>query len=291
MAGRLDAHLGHRGCHQSRLQSVQLAQYVVGHSCKFLVGHRALRWHGQSGIDFAIGDDLTGQAPEQHTGDIGGGALTEPGGNVLDVASAPGDSRVCYLIVDETLLPDLDLRQVEPIRAVAGYPGTNDLADWALSVLSSAPTTMRQSPGAMEQVLPGMIADRVWEVCSRMIVAESDKRPRETYSYSLFKRARSRVMDDPDQVLGVADLAAYLNVPEHVLRGAFLDAAGVTPRTWLRIYRLDRARRAILQSGGTPRTVAQVAMEAGFFHLGRFSAYYAQLFHETPLETLKGALA
>ena len=31
-------------------------------------------------------------------------------------------------------------------------------------------------------------------------------------------------------------------------------------------------------------------MEAGFFHLGRFSAYYAQLFHETPLETLKGAL-
>jgi len=31
-------------------------------------------------------------------------------------------------------------------------------------------------------------------------------------------------------------------------------------------------------------------MEAGLFHLGRFSAYYAQLFHETPLETLKGAL-
>lgn len=212
------------------------------------------------------------------------------GGNVLDVANAPGDSRVCYLIVEEALLPDLDFRQVEPIRAVAGYSGTNDLADWALSVLSSAPTTMRQSPGAMEQVLPGMIADRVWEVCSRMIVAESDKRPRETYSYSLFKRARSRVMDDPDQVLGVADLAAYLNVPEHVLRGAFLDAAGVTPRAWLRIYRLDRARRAILQSGRTPKTVAQVAMEAGFFHLGRFSAYYAQLFHETPLETLKGAL-
>ncbi|WP_055047839.1 helix-turn-helix domain-containing protein [Devosia sp. A16] len=210
------------------------------------------------------------------------------GGNVLDITNASGDSRACYLIVDEALFPDLDFRQVEPISAVKGYGGADELTDWAQSVLASAPTTMRQSPGAMEQVLPGMIADRVWDVCSRMLAAESGKRPRETYAYALFKRARARVMDDPDQVLGVSDLAAYLNVPEHVLRGAFLDATGITPRAWLRIFRLDRARRAILQSDRSSKTVAQVAMEAGFFHLGRFSAYYAQLFHETPFETLRG---
>lgn len=213
------------------------------------------------------------------------------GGSVLDLATSPANSRGYYLIIDEALMPDLDFRRVEPITAVAAYPGANGLADWALSVLSSAPTTMRQSPGAMEQVLPGMITDRVWEVCSRMVATEPGKRPRETYSYSLFKRAQSRAMDDPDQTLGVSDLAAYLNVPEHVLRGAFLDTTGVTPRAWLRLCRLDRARRAILQSGEAPRTVAQIAMEAGFFHLGRFSAYYAQLFHETPFETLRGLLA
>ncbi|MCX5497253.1 helix-turn-helix domain-containing protein [Kaistia dalseonensis] len=212
------------------------------------------------------------------------------GGNVLDIAMSPANCRGYYLIAEEALMPDLDFRRVEPITAVAAYPGTNGLADWALSVLSSAPTTMRQSPGAMEQVLPGMIKDRVWEVCSRMVATEPDKRPRETYSYSLFKRAQSRVMDDPDQTLGVSDIAAYLNVPEHVLRGAFLDATGVTPRAWLRLCRLDRARRAILRSGETPRTVAQIAMEAGFFHLGRFSAYYSQVFDETPFDTVKGLL-
>lgn len=212
------------------------------------------------------------------------------GGNPLDIATSPADCRGYYLTVDEVLLPDLDLRRVEPIAAVPAYPGSNGLADWALSVLSSAPATMRQSPGAMEQVLPGMITDRVWEICSRMVATATGKRPRETYAYSLFKRAKSRVMDDPEQTLGVSDLAAYLNVPEHVLRGAFLDSAGITPRAWLRLWRLDRARRAILQSGEAPRTVAQISMEAGFFHLGRFSAYYSQLFHETPFDTVKSLL-
>lgn len=212
------------------------------------------------------------------------------GGNALDIAMSPANCRGYYLIVDEALMPDIDFRCVEPITAVAAYPGTSGIADWALSVLSSAPTTMRQSPEAMEQILPGMITDRVWEVCSRLVATDQGKRPRETYSYSLFKRAQSRVMEDSDQTLGVYDLAAYLNVPEHVLRGAFLDATGVTPRAWLRLCRLDHARRAILRSGEAPRTVAQIAMEAGFFHLGRFSAYYSQLFNETPFDTLKSVV-
>lgn len=212
------------------------------------------------------------------------------GGNALDIAISPANSRGYYLIVDEALMPDIDFRRVEPITAVAANPGTIGIADWALSVLASAPTMMWQSPEAMEQILSGMIKDRVWEVCSRMVTTEPGKRPRETYSYSLFKRAQSRVMDDPDQTLGVYDLAAYLNVPEHVLRRAFLDTTGVTPRAWLRLCRLDRARRAILQPGEAPRTVSRIAMEAGFFHLGRFSAYYSQLFAETPFDTLKGLL-
>ena len=51
---------------------------------------------------------------------------------------------------------------------------------------------------------------------------------------ALFKRARSRVMDDPHGRIGVSDLSEYLNVPEHVLRAAFLESTGVTPRAWLR---------------------------------------------------------
>jgi AraC family ethanolamine operon transcriptional activator len=212
------------------------------------------------------------------------------GGYSADLAMSPPNSRGYYLVVEEALLHDLDFRRAEPITGVEGYTGSDELADWAQSVLAAAPTTMRQTPGAMEQVLPSMIADRVWDVCSRLTAGDTSQRARETYGYSLFKRARSRVMDDPDGRLGVSDLSDYLNVPEHVLRAAFLESTGVTPRAWLRTYRLDQARRAILRSQETPRTVAQVAMEAGFFHLGRFSAYYAQLFHETPFETVKGLL-
>lgn len=211
------------------------------------------------------------------------------GGYEVDIAMSPPDSRGCYIMLDEKLLPDLDFRHAEPIAPIH-HPDAAALARWTLSILASAPQSLREAPQAMASVVPGMIADRAWEVCNHMLAGTVEKRPRETYAYSLFRRARARVMDDPGQMLGVSDLATYLNVPEHVMRQAFLDAAGVTPREWLRLYRLDRARRAMLQPGKAPKTVAQVAMEAGFFHFGRFAAYYAQLFHETPMETLRSLI-
>jgi transcriptional regulator GlxA family with amidase domain len=35
------------------------------------------------------------------------------------------------------------------------------------------------------------------------------------------------------------------------------------------------------------KSVAQVAMACGFFHLGRFAAQQAQTFEETPVETTR----
>ncbi|NMS18434.1 AraC family transcriptional regulator, partial [Vibrio parahaemolyticus] len=50
--------------------------------------------------------------------------------------------------------------------------------------------------------------------------------------------------------------------------------------------RLNQVRR-VLQSPEDNRTIAEIAFDFGFFHLGQFSQSYKRLFGETPTETRK----
>jgi AraC family ethanolamine operon transcriptional activator len=212
------------------------------------------------------------------------------GGNVIDINDGPDESCGYYAVVDEDALGGIDLRGLPPIAAVDGYPGGNEVANWLSSLIASAPEMLRRSPGALEAVTPGMVIDRVSEICRHVMDPQRQFAIRESYAYALFRRARKRIEDDPDHKLGVADLAASMNVPDHVLRAAFVEATGISPQVWMRNQRLDRARRAMLNPAGAQSSVAEIAMQYGFFHLGRFAAYYAQTFHETPFETLRNVV-
>jgi AraC family transcriptional regulator, ethanolamine operon transcriptional activator len=193
-----------------------------------------------------------------------------------------------YLVADEAAFADIDFRKLPAIGPITGYSDADELARWISSIISSAPETLRRSPGALERVLPAMLLDRMSEIC-RQAGHGTIVHLHQSYAHSLFSRARKRVDDLPDDGLSVAALADELRVPQHVLRQAFIQSTGISPRVWLRQHRLGRARRAMLRPDGQTRTVAQIATEAGFFHLGRFAAYYAETFHETPIETLRAA--
>ena len=59
------------------------------------------------------------------------------------------------------------------------------------------------------------------------------------------------------------------------------------PATYLRRLRLNQVRRLLRQPrvGDTPTRVTETALEHGFWHLGRFSFHYRELFGESPLES------
>jgi len=69
----------------------------------------------------------------------------------------------------------------------------------------------------------------------------------------------------------VADLCAACDVPRRTLNRAFQNALGMGPVTYLRRVRLNRARRALQGEGTRSTTVTDVALELGFWHLGRFA--------------------
>ena len=86
-------------------------------------------------------------------------------------------------------------------------------------------------------------------------------------------------------------LAAAVGVSERCLQMHFLHAYGITPGHWARCLALHRVRDQLLKTDARKFTVEGVAQEYGFRHMGRFSAYYDELFGEFPSLTLASTLA
>lgn len=88
-------------------------------------------------------------------------------------------------------------------------------------------------------------------------------------------------LDDPPSL---SELCRLTGVGERTLQLAFQDTHAVSPKRYLRVLRLNAARRRLRRCEGS---VTEVALEFGFFHFARFATEYRQLFHQLPSETLR----
>jgi AraC family ethanolamine operon transcriptional activator len=111
--------------------------------------------------------------------------------------------------------------------------------------------------------------------------------------YQLVQRAREFVLDrvgapDPVQIV---DICRALNVSRRTLQYSFEEVLGLNPATYLRVLRLNRARRDLLAANDVGAVqVKDVVSRWGFWHLSRFSAEYREMYGELPSVTLKNAL-
>lgn len=101
----------------------------------------------------------------------------------------------------------------------------------------------------------------------------------------LMARIGEWAADAPDETANLLELAQIAGVPLRQLQQGFKTYTGMSPAQWLRLRRLNGARCELLSGADT--TVAEVAMNWSFWHLGRFSNSYRALFRELPSETLK----
>lgn len=104
---------------------------------------------------------------------------------------------------------------------------------------------------------------------------------------SYTKSVEGLAMSDPHLSLSIAELSRQVGVPERTLRTAFQSCYGLSPAEYLRILRLNQARRRLVASCQDQTTVTQIAVELGFWDLGRFAGAYRRLFGELPSATLR----
>jgi AraC-like DNA-binding protein len=86
--------------------------------------------------------------------------------------------------------------------------------------------------------------------------------------------------------IGIEDMASVAGTSVRSMQLAFRRAYGVTPSAALLDCRLRHARACLERPVGAT-SVTQVALDCGFFHLGRFAAQYRRAFGEKPSETLR----
>lgn len=98
-------------------------------------------------------------------------------------------------------------------------------------------------------------------------------------------KARDFIQANCKQDIALEDIETVAGVPRYKLFEAFKQYFGMSPMAYLKKYRLEQVRRALLSDGGHGN-VSSIALDWGFSHLGRFSIEYRRLFDESPSQTL-----
>ena len=112
--------------------------------------------------------------------------------------------------------------------------------------------------------------------------------------------ARRFLNEHSESPVTVTQLCKAANVSRRTLQYSFESILGVSPIQYLRISRLNGARRSLVQASLTNafdavdslpqvsnQTVSDIASQWGFWHLSQFAKDYKQLFDENPSQTLK----
>jgi len=99
------------------------------------------------------------------------------------------------------------------------------------------------------------------------------------------QRADAYLKANLGQPFDLATLAANAGASPRSLQRHFTKAYGVTPKQWARCLALHRVRERLLEPGSQQFTIAGLAREYGFRHMGRFATNYQNLFGELPSDT------
>lgn len=163
-----------------------------------------------------------------------------------------------------------------------GFGDLNDMLDTLLSMQHSADP---RSLGALNhEYLEKVVLERALRALSNSTARSSQMSSGS--AYRMTQAAREFMECSPEEPLTVMTLCQGLGVSRASLQRSFLQIHGVSPLAYLRMRRLNAARRALKAARGTNTTVTAIALHWGFFHIARFAQDYLRQFGELPSATL-----
>jgi len=92
---------------------------------------------------------------------------------------------------------------------------------------------------------------------------------------------------NPERSFYLAEICAALGASERTLRVCCQEHLGMGPVRYLWLRRMHLARRALILANPATATVTGIAMDHGFWELGRFAGRYRALFGEAPSASLR----
>jgi len=140
-----------------------------------------------------------------------------------------------------------------------------------------SPTAIERLFQAMMIVLLEVVPNNYWPRLTRPVSPAVPRRLKRAIEYMYANISRS---------ITVADIAREAGTSVRALQASFQQFKDTTPLNYLRTIRLEGARKALTDDANSP-SIADIARNWGFSHMGRFAAAYYEAFGETPSETAK----
>jgi AraC family ethanolamine operon transcriptional activator len=98
--------------------------------------------------------------------------------------------------------------------------------------------------------------------------------------------AREFIHSRLSEPLRLSELCRHAQLKIRSLEYGFREVTGLTPIAYIRSLRLNAVRRALLNDGPAQRrSISEIAMDTGFWHLSQFARDYRLFFGETPTQT------
>ncbi len=275
-AGQLEAHLSVRAVGGITLVRTAVSHRVVGSSrspddmftIAMSVSNNALLLNGHS-LD-QEGLLVIPPKTDVHVSSVGGGW------GVLSMLMSV-DTLAEYL---ETVYDDHSLFETEKITLFQ-LPKTQ-LAPLRRLVAEGLSQPLGSQTHAVEE------SDLVAQTSRLLVRSATVKKVRDPYGrlkkHRIVVRAIDYVHEYLSEHIHVIDLCKYCSVSLSTLERMFTRELGISPNEYIRAARLHEVRRALLAANAEDFTIADIAMNSGFTHMGRFSRRYRTHFGRLPSE-------
>ncbi|MDX2412314.1 MAG: AraC family transcriptional regulator [Woeseiaceae bacterium] len=124
-----------------------------------------------------------------------------------------------------------------------------------------------------------------------MLACDSPSRDADRYHRTQKRKALARAVtyigENSNGPVRISQVRTYAGVSQSTLERLFRLEFQTTPSGYLKARRLDAVRRIIKSSLGELETIADIATDHGFTHMGRFSSAYREQFGVLPSDDLK----
>jgi len=97
--------------------------------------------------------------------------------------------------------------------------------------------------------------------------------------------AREYIHSRLSEPLPLSELCRHSGLKVRTLETGFQEVTGLTPVAYIRSLRLNAVRRALHDASKPQRSISDIALDNGFWHLSQFATDYRKLFGETPTNT------
>jgi AraC-like DNA-binding protein len=113
-----------------------------------------------------------------------------------------------------------------------------------------------------------------------------DPTPTERHYRTIVARFEKVLEERLDRPLSISDVCVTIGVSQRTFRTCCAEFLGLSPSQYIRLRRLNVARRLLRHADPGTTSVAEIARRSGFSELGRFAAIYRAAFGERPSITL-----